>query len=257
MQDIYREAAEIISEGGEAAIATVIAASRSTPRAAGAKMLVRADGSILGTIGGGGVEAAAIVIACRVIKSGKPELHHFDLVPEKEPGMVCGGEMDLFVEPILQTPNLFIFGGGHISLALAKMGKLLGFKIAVFDDRPEFANRDRFPEADVVMAEDFDKVFPTLKLDRLSYVVIVTRSHKDDQRVLEQSLKTRAGYIGMIGSKTKVKALFNNLIEKGVDKGLLESVHTPIGLEIHAETPEEIAVSILAEIIKVRRAPAG
>jgi xanthine dehydrogenase accessory factor len=255
MQDVYKAAYKIISEGAEAAIVTVVAASRSTPRGVGTKMLVRADGSLTGTIGGGGVEAAAIRIAANVIRTGKPELHHFDLVPDKEPGMVCGGEMDIFVEPLALTPTLFIFGGGHISLAIAKIAGMLGFKIAVLDDRAEFANRERFPEAELVLAGDLEKAFSNLPIDRLSYIVIVTRSHKDDQKVLEQAIKTPARYIGMIGSKTKVKAIFKNLQEKGIEPKLLDNVHTPIGLEIYAETPEEIAVSILAEIIKIRRQP--
>jgi xanthine dehydrogenase accessory factor len=255
MQDIYKEAAKLISEGGEAAVVTIITASRSTPRGAGTKMLVRADGSIVGTIGGGSVEAEAIKLAASVIRTGKPELKHFELVPDKEPGMVCGGEMDIFVEPVLQTPTLFIFGGGHISLSLAQIGRLLGFKIAVIDDRPEFANRERFPEADLIVAQNFGSVFYSLQIDRLSYLVIVTRSHKDDQQVLEQAIKTPARYIGMIGSKTKIKTIFNNLLAGGVDQKTLDAVHTPIGLEIFAETPEEIAVSIMAEIIKIRREP--
>jgi xanthine dehydrogenase accessory factor len=253
MQDIYKEAVKIIAEGGEAAIVTIVSASRSTPRGAGTKMLVRADGTIRGTIGGGAVEAAAVKLAAAAMKTGRPELRHFDLVPDKEPGMVCGGEMDIFVEPVIQTPTLFLFGGGHISLALARIAKMLGFRVAVIDDRAEFANRDRFPDADLVIAQDFDKAFSGLRIDRLSYLVIVTRSHKDDQRVLEQALKTQARYVGMIGSKTKVKAVFGNLLERGADSKTLDMVHSPIGLEIHAETPEEIAISIMAEIVKVRR----
>jgi len=132
---------------------------------------------------------------------------------------------------------------------------LLGFKIAVIEDRAEFATPERFPDADLILTEDFDKAFAKLKIDKSSYIVIVTRGHKTDEVVLELALGTPAKYIGMIGSKTKMKTLSSHLLAKGVPKELLDTVHTPIGLEIYAETPEEIAVSILAEIITVRRSP--
>jgi len=167
--------------------------------------------------------------------------------------MICGGDLEVFIEPILTTPTLFIFGGGHISLPLAKTAKLLGFKIAVIDDRAEFANTERFPEAEMVLADDFTKAFSKLKIDKTSYIVIVTRGHQHDELVLDMALGTPAKYIGMIGSKTKVKATYSHLLAKGVPKEKLDSVHSPIGLEIGAQTPEEIAVSILAEIVKVKR----
>jgi xanthine dehydrogenase accessory factor len=169
--------------------------------------------------------------------------------------MLCGGEAEVFIEPILTPLTLYIFGGGHISLPLAGMGKLLGFKIAVIDDRAEFANADRFPEADSILADDFARVFPKLKIDKSSYVVIVTRNHQYDDMVLGWAVGTKAKYIGMIGSKAKTKAVFSHLLTKGTTKEQLERVHAPIGLEIEAQTPEEIAISILAEIVKVRRSP--
>jgi len=257
MPDIYQEIARITDEGGEAALVTIVLVERSTPREVGTKMLVRADGSIIGSIGGGSVEAQVIKKATEVIRKGKPQRHHFSLVAREgeEPGMVCGGDMEVFIEPILPAPTLCIFGGGHISLGLAKIGKLLGFKIAVIDDRAEFATPDRFPDAELILTEDFNKAFPKLKINKSSYIVIVTRSHKSDEQVLELALATPAKYIGMIGSKSKIKAIFSHLLARGIPKELLDTVHTPIGLEICAETPEEIAVSILAEIIKVRRSP--
>jgi len=255
MPDIYQEIARIVAEGEGAALVTVISTAGSTPREEGTKMLVRADGSILGSIGGGSVEAQVCQEAIEVIRKGKPRRLRFSLTAQEgeEPGMICGGDMEVFIEPILSSPTLYIFGGGHISLPLAKIGKLLGFKIVVIDDRAEFANPQRFPEAGLILAEDFDKAFPKLKIDKASYVVIVTRNHQSDELVLELVLGTQAKYIGMIGSKTKNKAIFSHLLAKGISKELLDKVHAPIGLEIHAETPEEIAVSILAEIVKVRR----
>ncbi len=257
MADIYQEIVRIRAEGGEAALATIVSATGSTPREKGAKMLVKADGSILGTIGGGSLEAQVIKEAIKAIGEGKPRQLHFSLTAKEveAEGMLCGGEAEVFIEPILTPPTLYIFGGGHISLPLAKMGKLLGFKIAVIDDRAEFANADRFPEADTILAEDFSKSFARLKIDKSSYIVIVTRNHQYDDMVLEWAVGTKAKYLGMIGSKTKTKAVFSHLVAKGIAKEKLARVHAPIGLEINAQTPEEIAVSILAEIIKVRRSP--
>lgn len=257
MLDIYQEIAKITAEGREAALVTVVATSGSTPREVGAKMLVMPDGSIVGSIGGGGVEHQIIKEALEVMRKGIPQRYHYSLVAREgeEPGMVCGGEMDVFVEPLLPPPTLYLFGGGHISLTLAEVGKLLNFKVAVIDDRADYANTQRFPDADLVLTEDFGQAFTKLKIAKTGYIVIVTRNHKTDQQVLELALTAPAKYIGMIGSKSKIKTVFSNLRAKGISKELLDTVHTPIGLEIYAETPEEIAISILAEIIKVKRAP--
>lgn len=220
-------------------------------------MLVRADGSILGSIGGGGLEAQVVKEATKAIRQGKPQQIRISLAAKEgeELGMICGGDVEFFIEPILPTPTLYIFGGGHVSLPLAKAGKLLGFKVAVIDDQTDYANPQRFPEADLIMAEDFKKAFTKLKVDRSSYIVIVTRDHYNDELVLEQALSTEAKYIGMIGSKTKNKTIFSHLLAKGASWELLDKVHAPIGLKIFAQTPEEIAISILAEIVSVRRAP--
>ena len=256
MPEIYQEIARITAEGEEAALATIVGASGSTPREVGAKMLVRADGSIVGTIGGGSLEAQTIKQAVRAIKQGQSQRLHFNLTAEGgELGMICGGDTEVFIEPILPSPTLYIFGGGHISLPLAKIGKILGFKIAVMDDRAEFANPQRFPEADQILAEDFSTAFSKLKINKASYIVIVTRNHQYDELVLELALGTEPKYIGMIGSKTKNKAVFSHLLAKGIAQEQLNKVHAPIGLEILAQTPEEIAVSILAEIVKVRHSP--
>jgi xanthine dehydrogenase accessory factor len=255
MADIYEEIVRLRAEGEEAALVTIVSASGSTPREEGAKMLVRADGSSVGTIGGGNLEAQVIEEAMKVSLEDKPKRLHIGLTAKevKDEGMLCGGDVEVFIEPILTSPTLYIFGGGHIALPLARMGKLLGFKIAVIDDRPEFTNAARFPEADMTLAEDFTKAFARLKIDRASYIVIVTRNHQYDDMVLEWAVTTKAKYIGMIGSKAKNKAIFSHLLTKGTPKERLDRVHTPIGLEIQAQTPEEIAVSILAEIIMVRR----
>jgi len=255
MDDIYQEIVRVKAEGEEAALVTVVRASGSTPRGEGAKMLVRLDSSILGTIGGGSLEAQIIEEAVKVIRQGKPKRLHRSLTASEagEGGMVCGGDLEVFIEPILTSPTLYMFGGGHIALALAKMGKLCGFNITVVDDRAEFANTDRFPEAEVILAEGFAKSFPRVKIDKSSYIVIVTHGHQHDEVVLEWAVGTPARYIGMIGSKTKNETVFSHLLNKGISREQLNRVHAPIGLGIEAQTPEEIAVSIMAEIIKVRR----
>jgi xanthine dehydrogenase accessory factor len=255
MADIYQEIVKVKEEGKEAALVTIVAATGSTPREEGAKMLVRPDGSISGTIGGGSLEAEVINEAIQVIRLGKPKRLHMSLTAKEaeEAGMICGGDLEVFIEPITTAPNLYIFGGGHVSLPLAKTAKLLGFRITVIDDRAEFASTERFPEAESVLAGDFTKTFPKLKIDKSGYIVIVTRGHQNDELVLEWAIGTPARYIGMIGSQTKVKTIYSHLLARGVSQERLDSVHSPIGLEIGAQTPEEIAVSILAEIIKVRR----
>jgi xanthine dehydrogenase accessory factor len=251
--DIYQEIVKLKDKGEEAALVTVISTSGSTPREEGAKMLVRADGSIQGTIGGGSVELQVIKEAIEVIKKGKPLHLCYRLKEGEELGMVCGGDVEIFIEPILSAPTIFIFGGGHIALPLAKMAKLVGFKIVVIDDRNEYANPQRFPEAEQTLAIDFAKAFSKLKIGKTGYIVIVTHGHRGDETVLERALATEAKYIGMIGSKTKNKVVYSHLLAKGITKEQLDKVYAPIGLSIHAQTPEEIAVSILAEIIQVRR----
>lgn len=255
MEDIFEEIVKIRSEGESAALATVIKIKGSTPREEGSKMLIRSDGTILGSIGGGALEDQVCQEAMDVIREGKQKLLHFNLTGEEiaEDGMLCGGNMDILVEPILAQPTLYIFGAGHVSFSISKIAKMVGFEVVVIDDRAEFANIKRFPKADEIFAEDFSKVFSKLKINRSSYIVIVTRGHKFDEKVLEWAVKNEASYVGMIGSKKKNDTIFSNLQSKGISKELLGDVHAPIGLEIHAETPEEIAVSIMAEIIKVRK----
>jgi len=253
VQDIYEELVKIRARGEEAALVTLTSAHGSTPREQGAKMLVRRDGSIMGTIGGGTIEEQVIKESLEVIKKGKPERLSYSLKEGGDTGMVCGGDVEVFVEPILPAPTLFIFGGGHIALSLVSMAKMAGFKIVVVDDRPEFANPERFPEAEQTLVTDFVQAFSQLEIDESGYIVIVTYAHKSDEVVLEWALRTRAKYIGMIGSRAKNKLIFSHLQDKGISPELLNKVQAPIGLEINAQTPEEIAVSILAQLIKVRR----
>ena len=255
MSDFFDEIRKIKEDGKSAAVATIIGTKGSTPREVGAKMLIQEDGKILGTIGGGCIEAEVWQEAMKIIKEATPRTVHFDLTGKKaeDSGMICGGVMDIYIEPIIPNPRVYIFGGGHVSLAVSKMSKMVGFEVVVLDDRPQFANRDRFPETEEVIAEEFEFSLPKLRVNRSSYLVIVTRGHAYDQEVLEWAVKTEARYLGMIGSRRKIQMVYASLKEKGVPAEKLERVHAPIGLDIGALTPEEIAVSIVAEMIQERR----
>ena len=256
MDEIYEEILKIRQRGENAVLATVISVKGSTPREEGSKMLIKSNGTIFGSIGGGSLEGQVIERAVRIIKEGgRPEILKFDLTGKDaaEEGMICGGNMEVFLDPILSEPNLYIFGGGHISTTLSKIAKMVGFKIIIIDDRDSFANKERFPEADEIYAQDFKIVISEIKLRKPYYIVIVTRGHIHDEVVLEWAINKEPVYIGMIGSKKKNKTIFAHLEEKGISKERLKEVHAPIGIDINAQTPEEIAVSIVAELIKKRR----
>jgi xanthine dehydrogenase accessory factor len=255
MNDIYETIAQLRRRGENAVLATIVSTRGSGPRKEGAKMLVQADGRIVGTIGGGALEHQVSQAALQLMEGKEVQLAHFELTNEdaSKEGMMCGGSVDVFIEPIQSLPVLFIFGGGHISLFLARIAKMVDFRIVVIDDRPEFANAERFPEADETIAGDIASVTPRLAINGSSYIVIVTRGHQNDAQALEWAARTEAAYVGMIGSKKKIKTIFSHLLTKGVTQAQLDRVHSPIGLSIGAETPEEIAVSIIAELIQVRR----
>jgi len=357
MQDIYSEIVKALRGKERLALATVITRVGSAPRAVGAKYLIKEDGSSLGSIGGGCVEAEVWQGAKEVMEKGEGGVLHFKLTSEQlaEGGLICGGNIDIFLEPlkeeflniyqevmrikqkggsailatlisvdgafpkegnskmlikasgekvgflfdgekveqrilgegdawlrrnrptvmvfnseeenypwkkmevllepIFSEPTVYIFGAGHVSQQLAPLAKRVSFKVVVIDDREMFANRERFPEADEVIVSEFEKCFDQLNIDGSSYIVIVTRGHLYDGFVLEQAVKTNARYIGMIGSKKKIQTLYQNLIKKGIPKETLDRVYAPIGIDINSETPEEIAVSIVAELIKVRGEP--
>jgi xanthine dehydrogenase accessory factor len=253
--DIYEEIVKLRREGRRGAVATIVNVRGSIPSFKTAKMLVRDDGSIFGTIGGGCVEADVWQAAREVMEQEKPRTLTFNLNqdPKYDTGLVCGGTLDIFVEPVLPQALLYIFGAGHISSSLYRSAKDAGFDVIVIDDRAAYANRERFPEAQEVVAEDFDLAMARLDPSGSAYIVIVTRGHRDDMRVLRWAVETKARYVGMIGSKRKTIAIFEELQKQGLAASLFERVHAPIGLDIGAVTPEEIAVSITAELIAVRR----
>ncbi len=253
--DIYEEIVKLRQEGRRGAVATIVNVRGSIPSFETAKMLVRDDGSIYGTIGGGCVEADVWRAAREVMEQEKPRTLTFDLNqdPKYDTGLVCGGTLDVFVEPILPPALLYIFGAGHVSASLYKTALSAGFDITVIDDRDSYANRERFPQAREVIAQDFDQAMARLTPSEAAYIVIVTRGHRDDMRVLRWAVQSKARYIGMIGSKRKTITIFRELQKEGLAADLFKRVHAPIGLDIGAVTPEEIAVSITAELIAARR----
>jgi xanthine dehydrogenase accessory factor len=253
--DIYEQIVKLRVEGRRGAVATIVNVRGSIPSFKTAKMLVRDDGSIVGTIGGGCVEAEVWQAAREVMESEKPRTLTFNLNqdPKYDTGLVCGGTLDIFIEPVLPPASLYIFGAGHVSVNLYKVARDAGFDVTVVDDREAYANRERFPEAKEVIAEDFEQAMGRLSPSEASYIVITTRGHRDDMRVLRWATQTQARYIGMIGSKRKTIAIFRELTKEGIPAHLFERVHAPVGLDIGAVTPEEIAVAITAELIAIRR----
>lgn len=329
--DLYSIIDDYLEKGSGGALATIVKKLGAAPREEGAKMFVGSDGKFYGTVGGGCIEAEVWQEARKVIKTGMAKILHYTMDGRQleDEGMICGGNVDIFVEPVaekyralyraipeldrqgtdallitrfsdegfsktlikedgiiagdpidkeigadlqryvsekrpavigntvvepLQTsPVLYIFGAGHVSQYVSRIAAMVDFNVTVIDDREEFANRERFPEAERVIADDFTHVFEQLSFHGNEYVVILTRGHKHDALVLEQVMKRPSRYVGMIGSKRKTRMVMDYMRQQGFDDKTLESVYAPIGVAINSETPQEIAVSIAAELIKVRR----
>ncbi len=253
--DVYEELVRLRKLGQKCAIATIVQVRGSIPSYESAKLLVREDGSMIGTIGGGCVEAEVWNAAREVMETEKPRHLSFNLGQDAayDNGLICGGQLDVFVEPVLPQPGAFVFGAGHISKSISKVASLAGFSTTIVDNREAFANRERFPEAAEIYAEEYEEVFPKLSVNETSYIVIVTRGHRDDMRVLRWAVTTTARYIAMIGSKRKVINVIKELQKEGFTPENFERVFAPMGLEIGAVSPEEIAVSVVAEMIAVRR----
>ena len=345
MKEVIEAALKAVVRSEPAALVTPVAATGSLPTPREARMLVRPDNTIVGTVGGGRMEAEARQAALSAIREGEPRLIEFSLTAEAalDDGLLCGGQTTFFVEPILSgtspealeemqrllenrvpgleavqlreaepvqrlaagadggrrgtlgsaaldqavagqveevveedwsgvreieaggervevfvrallaRPTVYIFGGGHVGLAVAQVAPLAGFRVVVADDRSEFASRQRFPMADEVRVAGFENAVEDLPIDEFSYLVVMTRGHKWDREVVTQALRTRAGYIGMIGSRRKIALTWEALKQEGFTDEDLGRVHAPIGLDIGGDTPGEIAVSIVAELIQVRR----
>ena len=257
--DVFDELLRLRNSGQKCALATIVQVRGSIPGFQSAKLLVREDGSLVGTIGGGCVEAEVWNAAREVMETGKPRNMSFSLGQDAayDNGLICGGQLEVFVECIAPQPAALIFGGGHISKSLAKVLDMAGFRVSVIDNREAFANKERFPDAAEVHAAEYEDVFPALAVNESSYIVIVTRGHRDDMRVLRWAVNTPARYIAMIGSKRKTIAVVKELEKEGLPRGVFEKVSAPMGLEIGAVSPEEIAISVAAEMIAMRRVPEG
>ncbi|HEY6769361.1 MAG TPA: XdhC/CoxI family protein [Candidatus Sulfotelmatobacter sp.] len=257
--DIYEQIVELRRQGRRGALATIVNVRGSIPSFKTAKMLVRDDGSIFGTIGGGCVEADVWQAAREVMESEKPRTLTFDLNqdPKYDTGLVCGGTLEIFVEPVLPPAVLYIFGAGHVAINLCKTAANVGFDVVVTDDRTSYATRDRFPDARETNALDFEEAMEKFDPNESAYIVIVTRGHRDDMRILRWAVQTQARYIGMIGSRRKVIEIFKTLQAEDLAASLFDRVHAPVGLDIGAVTPEEIAVAITAELIAIRRKAPG
>ena len=259
MEDVLAALTEALARGEAVALVTIVAAHGSTPQRVGARMLVHADGRTVGTIGGGCYEHDAFWKAREALVSRKARLVHYELSDDlaEESGLICGGRMDVFVEPIEPAPHLYILGAGHVGYQLGQIAPTVGFKLHVLDDRQKFANRERFPDAVEVIVENLDTWVSSVAIPSSAYVVVLTRGHRQDFDVLRGLADREFRYLGLIGSRAKVARLVDALLAAGVSAEWLKRLHAPIGFDIGAVAPEEIAVSILAELIAVRRGRIG
>lgn len=250
--EIYEEILRQKKQGRSSAVATIVQCTGSSPQKEGAKMLVRDDGTIAGTLGGGCIEAEVREVALMAIRDGTPQTIPFELT-EKHGGLVCGGKILVYIEPIIPDPSLIILGAGHVGKALSRAAKFSGFRVTVVDDRAEHANRDAVPEADNLLVCDFGHIFERVPVDKKSFIVVATRGHNHDLDAVKAALKTEAHYVGLLGSRRKKALLFRTLEENGFSKDTVSRVIIPVGLPINSVTPEEIAISIMAQIIQFRR----
>jgi len=250
--DIYEEIVRLKREGRPCALATIVQSIGSSPQKEGAKMLIRDDGSIAGTLGGGCIEAEVIELSSLAIKEGLPKTVPFNLT-EKHGGLVCGGKVFVFIEPIIPAPHLAILGAGHVGKALSQVASIAGFRVTVVDDRAEFANRENLPHANKAVVAEFGEAFSGIRIDRDSYIVIATRGHNHDLDAVKAALSTEARYVGLVGSRRKMAVLCRFLKEAGFTENDIARIITPAGLPIGSVTPGEIAISIMAQIIEQRR----
>jgi xanthine dehydrogenase accessory factor len=257
-QEVFTAVTDALERGEAAALVTIVSTTGSTPQRVGAKMLVFGDGRIVGTIGGGCYENDAFWKAKDAIASRKPQLVHYELDDDfaQESGLVCGGQMDVYIEPIEPSPELYIVGAGHVGFHLARVAHEVGFRVHVADDREKFANSERFPNAVEIVVDDIPAWIAKTTLPAHAYAVIVTRGHTNDLEALRALAPRELRYLGLIGSRAKVARIYEQLVEDKMTPEQLKHVHAPIGLDIGAVTPQEIAVSILAELIAVKHGKA-
>tara|TARA_B100001123_G_C15337074_1_gene1033275 strand:- start:3746 stop:4573 length:828 start_codon:yes stop_codon:yes gene_type:complete len=253
-QEVFEALAVALRRGEEVALVTITASSGSTPQRVGAKMLVYADGRTVGTIGGGCYENDAFKKAREALRTRQPVIEKYELSDDfaEESGLICGGQMEVFIEPVEPAPELYVFGAGHVGFSLALMAYETGFSVHVIDDRVKFANSERFPKGIEVLVDDIPSWLEQHELPPTAYAVIVTRGHTHDLEVLRILTPYQLRYLGLIGSRAKVRRIFDVLVSEGLSSDSLSRVHAPIGLDIGAITPQEIAVSILAELVAVK-----
>jgi len=245
--EVYREVVRIIQKGGAAILATLVSVNDAYFKGEGSKALIKSSGEKTGSLmNGKALEDKIRFEGETLLRENKPRISTLTSQGQK---------IEFLLEPVFSEPTIYIFGGGHVSQQIAPLAKRVHFRVVVIDDREMFANKKCFPDADEIIVSEFERCFQRLSIDESSYIVIVTRGHLYDGFVLEQAVKTKACYVGMIGSKKKIRILFENLLEKGISKEILDRVYAPIGIDIDSETPEEIAVSIVAQLIKVRSQP--
>jgi xanthine dehydrogenase accessory factor len=253
-REVFAAVADALDRGEPAALVTIVATTGSTPQRVGAKMLVFGDGRMVGTIGGGCYENDAFWKAREAITNRRPQLVHYELNDDfaQETGLICGGQMSVYIEPIEPSPELYVVGAGHVGFHLARLAHEVGFHVHVVDDREKFANAERFPYAAEVVTEDIPAWIERANLPPHAYVVIVTRGHTNDLEALRRLAPLELRYLGLIGSRAKVARIYEALTADHMPAAVLKQVHAPIGLDIGAVTPQEIAVSILAELIAVK-----
>jgi xanthine dehydrogenase accessory factor len=253
-REVFAAVADALERGEPAALVTIVSTTGSTPQRVGAKMLVFRDGRSVGTIGGGCYENDAFGKARLAIEDRRPCLLHYELSDDfaQETGLICGGQMDVYIEPIEPSPELYIIGAGHVGYHLARLAHEVGFRVHIVDDREKFANAERFPTADEIAVDDIPTWIARANLPPHAYAVIVTRGHTNDLEALRALAPQELRYLGLIGSRAKVARIFDALKDDRMGGDALGRVHAPIGLDIGAVTPQEIAVSILAELIAVK-----
>lgn len=250
---IYQAIAELEKNHESAALCTVVKSEGSTPRHVGSKMLVYPDGKFIGTVGGGDMEHRVLDEAWMSISEGQPRILTYSMVdPSRGDPGVCGGTVEVFVEPILPPAMIVVIGAGHVGKAVVHLAKWLGFRVAVSDDRAEFCTPESTPGADAYYPVEMGKLPEHLKINRRTYIVITSRGSSVDALGLPTLLQSEAAYIGVIGSRRRWLTTVKALKQKGVSEEQIAKVHSPMGLELNAETPEEIAVSIMAEILMLK-----
>lgn len=248
--DIIEEAHKLIQASQPFALVTIIGSEGSSARHLGASMIVTQDRKVIGTVGGAVAELQLIEQAVHAIKEGKP-------CTVKMPLPVCAGVITCFINVFTSEETLILIGAGHVAQPMAKVGKMLGFRVVVVDDRPEYVTKERFPEADQLTADSWDKALSALRIDSNSFIVILTYAGEYDELALRKVINSKAAYIGMIASRSKAKTILAKMRRDKVPEELLRRVTTPIGLDIGAETPAEIAISTMAQIVMLRKKASG